>query len=514
MIDNSLKIILIFLLLTSFLLPSCSKPVGDVNRGTALTIVDYPFVDRIKGLEKPDIMGNPTLWNLLFEPLRYDQDLPGYKAEDVLIRDISPSPDRMKWRIRLRDGIRFHDGSPLTASDILFSFRELVKSENKLQTIKSMRARDDLSLYMELYQPSTLINVPSNLIYAVSKGSTPEKPIGTGPFMFGRWLDDGFELTANDRYHEGRPTIDMVRVIYESDEKARLRKLLSGEADLMPGVSPDIADFIKRDVRFYLNSLTVPYHVSLFLNNESPFFKDREVRLALNMAVNRGRIIDEVIKGGGVLASGPFSQDWLPAGDGAPPYKYAPRESVRLLNEAGWHARKKDGILEKDGKRFAIRIFYIQGLYEYKKASDLIARDMFEVGIEARTIPMLYKTLVERYSRTGEYDAVLWIQQSASPSYLANSWQSPSLHAGTSENIARYSSTKVDSLLDEAQASPDREERRRVYAKIQKVLHDDAPAVFLYHPVYFSAVNKRFNGGEEFVGNPYSWHKIKDWTLR
>lgn len=513
MTDTFRNVIFLFMILSSFLYSSCAKPGGNANNKITLTIVDYSIIGRTKGLGTAVISSNPALGNLILEQLRYDEDAPIFKTEDVFIRDISSSPNRMRWRIRLRAGVRFHDGSPLTASDIVYSFKELAKSDNHLKRIKSLKAKDSLSLDMELYNPSSLIDIPSNLISAISKGSTPEKPIGTGPFIFGRWLDDEMELEANDKYHEGRPMIDKVRIIYEPDERARLQKLLSGDADLMPGVSPAIADFIKRDDRFYLNSLTVPYHVSLFLNNESPFFKDREVRLALNMAVNRGQII-EAIKGGGVSAAGPFPKASLPADAAVPPYKYAPIESVRLLNESGWHVSERDGILEKDGQRFAVTILYIQGTDEYKKVSDLIARNMFEVGIEARSKPVPSETLMDRYFRTGEYDAVLWIQQSSSPSNLANSWQSPSLHAGTSENIARYSNKEVDSLLDEAQASPDREDRKKILAGIQRTIHDDAPAVFLYHPVYFSAVNKRFKGGEEFVATPQSWHRIKDWTLR
>lgn len=513
MTDSSRKIILFFLLLPSFLLSSCAKPGGDASGGVTLTIVDYFVTDRSKGLGITALTSDEVLGNLLLEPLCYDEDAPVFKTEDVLVRDTFHSDGGMKWQIRLRDGVRFHDGTLLTAADIVYSFQELVKSGNTLKSIKSLKVKDDISLDMELYNPSDLIDIPLNSIFALSRASTPRKPLGTGPFKFGRWLDNGLELMANDKYHEGRPRIDKVRLIYEPDERARLQKLLAGDADLMPGVSPYIADFVRKDSRFYLNPLTAPYHVSLFLNNESPFFKDREVRLALNMAVNRGRILD-ILKGGGVPASGPFSQESLPAGAAIPPYKYAPKESVRLLKEAGWHGRKGDGVLEKDGKRFAFTIFYMPDVDEYKKVADMIARDLFEVGIEARAAAVQYDTLTDRYVRTEEYDAVLDLQQSSSAPNMADRWQTPSLHTGKSGNISRYSSKEVDRLLDAAQASSDREDKRRIYARVQRVLHDDAPAVFLYHPVYFSAVSKRFKEGEEFMGTPYSWHKIKDWTLR
>lgn len=173
----------------------------------------------------------------------------------------------------------------------------------------------------------------------------------------------------------------------------------------------------------------------------------------------------------------------------------------------------KDGIMEKSGNRFSFTILYMKETDDYKKVAGLIARDLFEVGIEARVEAVQTEILRDRI-KTDDYDTALWIQASSSGKILGPTWQTPSLHEDKSENISRYSNKEVDALIEETKASQNREDRKKIFAGIQRIIHDDAPAVFLYHPVYFSAVNKRFKGGEELVATPYSWYRIKDWTLR
>lgn len=511
---TGLPTIIFYTLLTSllFLSYSCAKSGRDTDTKTTLTVYDDFDIEPSKGLSGKELYEGSSIGNLIFESLRYDIDLAGFKAENVLMRDITPANDMKKWRIRLRDGIRFHDGAPLTAADMAYSLQELHKS-NILTDIKSVRIIDELSIEVETEYTISLTDMSSKNLIAISRASTPKHPIGTGPFRFGRWLDKGVELLSNDRYYKGQPRIDKVVFISEPDERARLSRFLSGDSDLMVGLSPYIADFIRKDDRFYLKTLVAPYHVSLFLNNGSPVFSDRRTRQALNLAVNRGHML-EILRGGGVQASGPFTQDRLPAGAGVQAYPYQPKEAVRLLKEAGWKPGMKDGVMEKGGKRFSFTIAFLKGTDDYKKVADLIAKDLFEVGIEARVEPVQTELLRKRIIETGDYDAALWIQASSSGERLGINWQTPSLHGELSENISRYSNNEVDRLIEEAKTSPDREERKKILAGIQRIIHDDAPAVFLYHPVYFSAVNKRFKGGEEFMGDPYSWYRIKDWTLK
>lgn len=494
------------------IIASCSKA-----KEKTLTICGTIVMDRTSTVSGTNFFQN-NLEDFLFTPLSNIDT--NYKVHNILIEEARPVTNGATWDIRLKAGVRFHHGKPVTARDVAFSIeRGMESGSSRLNRIIQMEAINENILRLRLDSP--LSNVSDFLsdipVYPRDIFSRQDehwqktllrKPVGSGPFKFSRWLTNGIELIANDDYFEGRPKLDKIIYLYEKDEGKRLSHLLKGTADLLTQVSPEATRFIEKDTRFYVNRMITPYYVALFLNNRSPLFNDKTVRRAVNLAINREYLIGKGVSGAGVPAYGPFLKEMLPEDYIGPTAGYDPKTAAQLLMEAGWVDRDGDRIIDKKGEGFRLRLYYPADIAEFKKLTDLIAQQLFEIGIKVEAIPVTFIELMGRYFPSGEYDAIL----TDIGAFLQDStWQSKSVHGSNSYNFSDYSNKDVDALLDQARETTDSHEKKRINSVIDKIIHEDAPAVFLYNPVSYSVVNRRFKEAEGFKESPYNFYKIKDW---
>ena len=445
---------------------------------------------------------------LVLSPLLY-MDIYGMPHK-VLAEEIKVLPGNKVIDIRLRDGVRFHDGRRLTAYDVVASInrlREIDKIlEVKFRGIKT-EALNSLTLRLTSDVPIFDVNViVGNIQILPPAGSGVLN--GSGPFRFGRWLDNGVELVANEDYFEGRPKLDRIIYLYEEKERKRLYKLLNGEADLMLLLSPEATRFLEKDSRFYVRE--IPYlYFALYFNMDTPLFQDNALRRAVSMAIDRDSLIGKVFKGGVVKTSHPFSPKMLPKTISP---IYQPKEAARLLKEAGWNDLNKDGILEKNGRKLRFLLYYNKYSQECKELVGAMRQHLYEVGIEMESVPVDYSEFKKKHIKAGDYDIFL-AGHSTSDSVNLTIWHSSMVGKHEGENLSRYSNMQVDRLLEKLRLSSDMEAKRELYGKIMEILNEDVPAAFLFNNKVTTAVSKRFNGAEEFVGSVYSVYKIKDWSV-
>lgn len=493
-------LIKVLIALLFFALPSCNKPQKDV-----LVIADVGKLDK-ESADDPAILWNSVIGGLVFSSLSYvDNDL---VAHNLLVEDVRARSGGKAIEIKIRKGVRFHDGREVTESDVAASISRIMEEDKYLKERYGqfkVAIVDKLKIIITgdkpLPEPYKDIAVLPNL-YVFSNDL-----IGTGPYRFQRWIDNGVELTANNDYFEGAPKLKKVVYRHEPDERKRVNMLLNGEVDLLVWLSPEIASFLKTDSSLYINEIPSGFYSAIFLNSESPLFRDKALRKAVSMAIDRDKLIKKVLKGGGVKAFGPLPSQFFRPENNAAITSYRAREAVRLLKDAGWRDADGDGILEKNGKKLKFRLYYDINLGECKKMADLISQDLFEIGIGAEATPANINEFTDRNFEAGSYDAVLF-SKSSHDSINMLAWDSPSL-----ANISRFSNREIDSLLGRLRAETDIEQKKEIYSKMQRIFEEEAPAVFLYNPLIYTAVNKRFKGAEDFVGNVYSIYKIKDWSM-
>ena len=310
--------------------------VGMVGGGTSETL------DPNRSLNEIDIARTHVLFDQL-------TDIgPGGEIVNVLAEEFSPNADGSVWKIRVRSGVTFHDGSPLRAQDVAYSFRYILDPETKSQGAKELtflqpqnvRAVDDTTVELELDQPIVMLPVvlSSRAIYMFKEGTKDfEQPIGTGAFKFEKWTRAERSLfSRHDGYwRNGRPHLDELEIIAIDDASARVNALAAGQIDALRPSGPETCESgggqsEPRDAEQALGRLHVPVHVC-----RRPPFDDPMVREAMRLLVDRQQIVDNALLGFGRVGndlSNWFDTDY--AGE-LPQRAHDPEKARDLLKKAG-----------------------------------------------------------------------------------------------------------------------------------------------------------------------------------
>ncbi len=442
--------------------------------------------------------------------------------------------DSLTWRFHLRPGARWHDGVPLTAADVVFSFSAYADTAVTSPAAGSIAGRltasaeDDSTVRVRFAAPSPeqlydavhhVRVIPRHIWDSIPRerwiGDTSvARLIGSGPYRIAEWRRG--ELLALEvdslREHSARPAIARVAWRFVPDPDAALNLLLSGEADLLESIGgPDRvarveADSALRVVRypsavygfagFRLGTRRAPH----------PILADRGVRRALAMAVDRAAIVQNVFGPDGRVPAGPMSALlWI--GDSAVralPYDTA--GAARAFDAAGWRMAP-DGVRRQGGRALAVEILVPSTSPPRRQAAVAMQEMWRRVGVAAEVAAVEFPVFQERIA-AGNFDVYIGAYlDEPSARGLADQWGT-----GGELNHGGYSSAPFDSLLGSAAATADPALARQRYHAALDTLNADAPAIFLYTPVQAAAVSRRL---EQVTIDPHSWlAELPHWTLR
>jgi peptide/nickel transport system substrate-binding protein len=449
---------------------------------------------------------------LIFNGLvKYDKNL-------KLVGDLAGSWDveegGLMIRFHLRKGVRWQDGAPFTAADVLFTFQRLTDPAvptpygGDFEKVESVKTPDPYTVevrYKEPFSPGLaswgMGLVPKHLLEGQNFTSTPfaRRPVGTGPYRLERWISgEKLVLVANENYFEGKPLIE--RTIYRviPDQATTFLELqtenvdFSGLSALQFKRQTDTPFFKEHYRKYRLPSFGYTY---IGWNLESPLFSDVRVRRALGRAIDKQEIIDVTLLGYGRVVTGPFlpgSWAYNPAVSATP---FDPAEARRLLTEAGWHDADGDGILEKDGKKFSFTILTNQGSYERKMACEMIQKRFRDVGVDMNIQVVEWGTFLKEFIDKRRFEAVLLAWNLSMDPDIYDIFHSSKTKPGEF-NFVSYRNPEIDRLLDEGRRIFPEDERTLVYRRAHRILSEDEPYTFLYVPESLSVVHARFNGVE------------------
>ncbi|HET9869404.1 MAG TPA: ABC transporter substrate-binding protein, partial [bacterium] len=380
---------IIFLMVSIFLLAGCGKKDpkiyaqdGPVADGDMLI---EPSLGDAKNLMPPlvDEVGGGDIDALVFNGLlRYDPD---FNLEPCLAQKWTVSKNGKVITYYLRHGVKFHDGVEFTADDVLFTYK--VYSDPTVNTPYGSNYKDIASVdkldkytvrvtYKEAYAPalSTTFDtiLPKHLLEGqdINKSDFNRHPIGTGPYKFVEWkTDQKIVLEANPDYWDGAPHIKkfVMRVI--PDQSTEFLELLNGGVDalgawLHGGLTPEqyARQIDTPKFKDYYNAYRYDdlSYVYIGWNELNPLFKDKKVRQALTMALDRDAIIQNVIYGEGHVSTGPFPLHSWANNPKVKPYPYDPAKALSMLKAAGWKPGK-GGLLTRNGKPFQFTLMTNQG---------------------------------------------------------------------------------------------------------------------------------------------------------
>lgn len=399
------------------------------------------------------------------------------------------SPDQRTWTFHLRRGVVFHDGTPLTADDVVYSYRRIIDEKltnsDKFSAVTAVTATDPDTVVLTLKQPTP--NLLTNLggfkgMAIVSRrnvesGEIATHPVGTGPFAFvSQSSGDAIVLKANPDYWGGPPAVPGVTFRFISEPTTALSALQAGEIDWTDVVPPQRVDQLRNDDSIRLAVTPSNDYWYLAMNQARPPWNDVRVRQAVAFAIDRAAIVQ-------ATSYGTAAANQLAIPEGNPWYAPYDRyrldidEAERLLAEAGAAPDRMDVLVTGE---------YPQTV----TAAQVIADNLAPLGItvDIRTVDMA--TWLDQQN-TGQFDMLMmgWLGNiDPDDFYYAQH------HTDGASNAQKYSNHEVDRLLDEGRRETDPAARRDDYARAATLIADDVSYLYLYNPSVLQAWTPELTG--------------------
>jgi peptide/nickel transport system substrate-binding protein len=402
--------------------------------------------------------------------------------------------------IRLRPGVRWHDGVPVTAEDVVFTVEQvrLPVLENtshapRFAHLESVEAVDALTVRARYRDPTPddlegwrVPLVPKHLAGSgreLLEGSFARHPVGCGPFRFVHYRSgEEILLEANDDYWDGRPLIDRLVLRVFPDDRTAYEVLLAGGLDLMYG-SPDLyrkaLESQPERLAGVVESQLSVWQIYWNLDGSNPFFADPRVRRALVHALDRDRFNERIVHGLARVAATLYHPDGPWADPAVEPLPFDPARARSLLDGAGWSDADGDGVRERDGRplRFTLMI-----PASTQRLNDDIAAWLQQSWSEVGAAAEIEKAEWEHYRarrNAGRFEAALGgISLTPIPDLyeLLHSSQRDAM------NFGAFADAEVDRLLEAGRAEFDEGRRRReIYGPLQRRLSELQPTAVLFH---------------------------------
>lgn len=461
--------------------------------------------------------------------VKYDKDMNiiGNLAESWDISDKG-----LVITFHLRKGIKWHDGQPFTAADVLYTYQVTVDPKTPtayaedFKMVKKAEVLDDYTFRVTYGKPfaPALISwsssiLPRHLLWGkdITKSTLARHPIGTGPYKFTEWVaGQKIVLVSNPDYFEGRPYIDgqITRII--PDTATMFLELRAQNLGMM-GLTP-LQYTRQTENNLFRNNFNKYRYLNfaytyLGYNLKNPLFTDKRVRQAISYAINKDEIISGVLLGLGKPATGPYKPGTWAYNDKVKIYNYNPQKARELLREAGWMKLTNEGVLEKDGKPFIFEIITNQGNETRQKCAEIIQRQLAEVGIKVKIRILEWSAFVTDFINKRKFDSVImgWTIPLDPDAY--DVWHS-SKTKPEELNFVSYNNPEADKMLEKGRTTFDQKERKKCYDRFQEILAEDQPYTFLYVPDALIIIHNRFRGIEPAsIGlehNFIKWYSPKD----
>jgi len=472
----------------------------------------------------------------------FDWNMQPFVNKDV-VKSWQTTKDHMMDKIVLRDDLTWSDGRPVTAHDVVFTFKTIMDPDvptivmrTNTSRIRWIEAYDDHTLVYFHKQPLasnlTVMDFPSIPKHVYEEEVKKDKSLKTSPAF--QALEEkpvvggAYEIVKNLRsseillrrreswyMHDGKqvrekPHFAQVRFRIIQDPNTALLALKSGELDELE-ISAEQWLSQTGDDKFYQhNTKATAVEWTYFYfgwNNYSPYFNDRRVREAMSYAFDHREMLDSLFQGLYQPASGLFHPDsWLAPKKPTKLYQQDLDKAEALLDEAGWEDHDGDGIRDKEIngalKPFEFTIIVRQDPARIR-CCELLKSSLDKIGIICNITALEGTTLQQRMDNR-EFDAAFagW-GTGSDPDTSSNIWTTEAISSG--RNYLNYSNKEVDRLYEQARLEFDREKRGEIYGRIHTLIYNDQPCTFLYYQNAFYGFNKRVRGYNFSPRGPYSY---------
>lgn len=424
-----------------------------------------------------------NVFDTLVEP---DADL---RMRPALAQSWETSPDQLTWTFRLRDGVTFHDGSSLTAADVVYSYRRIIDEKlanvDKFSAVTAVTAPDPRTVVITLSRPTP--NLLTNLggfkgmaivqRANVESGALATHPVGTGPFAFsGARSGDSITLRANPRHWAGTPRIPGVTYRFISEPSTALSALQAGEIDWTDSVPAQRVAQLGDDDSIELAVTPSNDYWYLALNGARAPWDDVRVRRAIAYGIDRESIVTATSYGTAAAnqLAIPRGNPWHTPYDR---YRHDPEQSRKLLQEAGIEPGTLDMLVTNEYP-------------ETVTAAQIIAANLAPLGFRVQIRTVDFATWLDEQNQ-GNFDMLMmgWLGNiDPDDFYYAQH------HTDGTSNAQKFSDPQVDRLLDAGRVETDQQARVQDYARAATRIADEVSYIFLYNPAVIQAWNPALHG--------------------
>ena len=403
----------------------------------------------------------------------------------ALAESWTASDDGLVWTFTLREGVTFHNGDPLTSADVAAALERAADPESGhtnsgyYAAIEDVMTHGDATVMLTLSAPasSLLYNLarPDSVIYQAGTTETQaSKPVGTGPFRFAEWVRGSeVRLERFEDYYGTPAFLDAVTFRIIPDTNAQLAALQAGDLDMVGvALSPENALQLEGDANIKVTEGSATTEITMALNNEREPLSNPLVRQAITHAVDKSTIVEGAMFGFGtpigshVSPIEPYYEDLTEL------YPYDPDRARELLAEAGY----ADGLTLD---------FELPAPYNTeRRAGEVIAQQLSEVGITANVTVVEWTTWLERIFAQGDYDmTIIGHSEPRDIGLYAN----PDYYYG-------YDNPEVQGLLADAETVSDEAEQTELYKQVARTIAEDAVNVWVFSPSYLVAAQQNLYG--------------------
>ncbi len=505
------------------------------------------------------LIGSPKYINPLYASVSdVDRDLSSLVYSSLFKRDANGklkndlavsydvSEDGKTYTIKIKDNAHWHDGSPLTVDDILYTFSLITDSDyksplrNSFQGVTAKKS-DEGTIQFTLSEPYaaflellTFGILPREIWYQIppetaSLAELNLKPIGSGPYEFKSLVKDKngsireYHLVYNSDYYNKPPYIENLTFKFYPNFEEALAALNSQQIEGISYLPSNMKDSLTSTYSLDTHELNLPQLTAIFFNQKNnPALAAKEVRQALAYAINKNGIIDNILKGEARAVDSPILPDSFAYDQDVKKYQYDPEQAAALLEQAGWknftiteeETAKSQGLLEdrneavrnmaetvttlgpgiwrrKDDQFLMISLTTV-AREDNAAIIDAVKSDWEKVGVKTITATVEPSLIQSQVIKPRDFQALFYGLIVGADPDMYPLWHSSQIDSGL--NIANYANNEVDQLLEEARTSTDNDTRREKYVNFQEIITEDEPAIFLYSPTYTYVQTKKVKG--------------------
>jgi peptide/nickel transport system substrate-binding protein len=499
--------------------------------------VNLNFVTKVPahgGSLTEGLIGSARFINPLLELSDSDRDLT-YLIYSGLMRataegDLQPdlaesytiSEDGLTYAFKIRDDAYFHDGKKVTTDDVTYTVQMAqditlrspkrnswmgVEAEKTGETEVTFKLKQPYSPFLE---NTTLGILPKHIWGGANTDQFSLslyniEPVGSGPYTVSQVNRDSlgiptsYELKSFDKYTLGEPHITDLKFNFYLSEKSLLEAYLAHEIDSTSSLSLQSMEKLK-DSDVLTEKVSLPRVFGLFFNqNQTKVFLNKEVRQVLNMTVNKDRIVSQALGGYGEKIDGPLPNGVLgETTDQTITYNKdeAIKKAKEILTKAGWKFNETESVWEKKISKSEIQklAFSIStsNTPDLKKVADILKEDWSLLGVQVEILTFDPSDLNQSVISPRKYDALLFGEIISRSLDLFAFWHSSQRNTGY--NVAMYTNSKADKLLEEARQISDKDARLKKYALFEAEIKNDIPAIFIYSPEFIYLLPSKIQG--------------------